>query len=283
MLVNLQPFKAEIGASLALLATVLLLRWVAMRALARSQVPPSVKRYWHNHVRATSALLLLGGLMVLWVDELRGLALSAVAVAAAIVISFKELILCLNGSFVRVVGRAYAVGDRIEVANLRGDVIEVGAFTTRLLEISSRGSRGTGRLVVVPNSLLLDKPVFNETFAGEYGLYSLHVTVAPGQRAAAEQHLLAAARAACEGFEEPARRHIEDDAWKLGLGPDSVRPTLSIDSVGPNEIKLMLRFPAPARRSGRVEQAILRRYLDTMAEREGPAPPSQPPHAEEGP
>jgi len=203
------------------------------------------------------------GLIVIWIDELRELAFCVAAVAVAFVIDTKELVLCLAGAFVRTSSGAFSVGDRIQVGEARGDVVELGALTTTLLEVNPASSRQTGRSVVLPNSVFVAHPVFNETFAGAYGLRSLRVPLGvDSDWRAAERRLLEAARAECGEHVEAARRHVEDVAWRKGLGPDAVEPQVSLELVSEDRTDLVLRFPAPARARGRVEQAILRRYLE---------------------
>lgn len=250
------------AASLALVVVALVVRAVAHRALHASRLPLEVQQRWVDQIRNTAVLVVAVGLVVIWIDELRDLAFSVAAVAVAVVIATKEVVLCLAGAFVRTSSGAFSVGDRIQVGEVRGDVVELGALTTTLLEVNPAGSRQTGRSVVIPNSVFVAQPVFNESFAGAYGLRSLRVPVGAGSDwQAAERRLLEAARAECGQHVEAARRHVEDVAWRKGVGPDAVEPQVSLELVSQDRTDLVLRFPAPARARGRVEQAILRRYL----------------------
>jgi small-conductance mechanosensitive channel len=192
------------------------------------------------------------------------------AVAVAGVIATREILACLTGAFVRTASRSFAVGDRIEIQGVRGDVVELGAFTTTLLEVAPESARQTGRAVSVPNSRFLDSAVWNESFAGEYGLQLLRVPLpVSASWRDAERRLLGAARLECQPYLEPARQRTRDQAWKRGLGPDTVEPTVSLSLPDHETLELLLRFPAPAASRARVEQAILRRYLGSDAPEEG--------------
>jgi hypothetical protein len=147
-------------------------------------------------------------------------------------------------------------------------------LTTVLLEVSAGSSKQTGRAVVMPNSLVVDKPVFNESLAGDYGLCTLRVPVKASGWQEAERRLLDAAHAECSGFVDAARREIEDEGWKMGLGPDSFEPTTSLEQVKPDQVELVLRSPAPARRQGQVEQAIVRRFLSSQGQTRDEEPPT---------
>ena len=56
-------------------------------------------------------LLILLGLAMIWAAQIQTLALSMFAVAAAIVVATKELIMCLSGSILRSVTKQYSIGD----------------------------------------------------------------------------------------------------------------------------------------------------------------------------
>ncbi len=64
------------------------------------------------------------GVIYLWGETIQGFAVSVFAIAFAIVFSVKELCMCFNGSLVRFRGKSFEVGDRIQIAAIRGDVIE---------------------------------------------------------------------------------------------------------------------------------------------------------------
>jgi len=98
-----------------------------------------------------------------------------VAVAAALVLATKELILCWSGAALRVGGKVYSVGDRIQIAGHRGVVLDHDIFATKLLEIGPGQAAHlyTGRVTVFPNSLLLSNPLVKENPGQEYGLYIL--------------------------------------------------------------------------------------------------------------
>ena len=255
----------DIVASLALLAAVLAVRLLAVRALGRSRLAPEVKALWFQQIRAVALVVVLAGLVVIWTRELQELALSLAAIAVALVISLKELILCLHGSFLRTSSRAFAVGDRIQTAGFRGEVVETGALTTTLLEVAGSGSKQTGRAVVIPNSVFVAQPIVNESYAGEYGLFTMTVPSKAERWPDSERRLLEAATAVCADHLEEARKHVDAVGWQKGLGPDGIEPSVTVEPSTPEELRLHLRFPAPTRQRGQVEQDILRRFLTAAA------------------
>ena len=267
--------RGEWTATIALVILVLVSRHLLVRFVRRGEAEADTKRRWLAQLRTAAGLALLFGLLVIWAEELRTVALSLVAVAVALTIATKELILCLSGSLLRAAARAYAIGDRVQVGGVRGDVIDIGALSTRLLEVDDATHRRTGRSITIPNSQLLDKVVLNESFAGSYMLNVITVPVENGARwHEHESLLLAAAAAECREFLEDARAHIMQVSVAEGLDAPIVDPSVSLVLDSPEKMLLTLRFPTPIRRSNRVGQAILRRYLEAAEKLHSQEPPS---------
>lgn len=248
-----------------MLAILLLVRWlIIVRLRSNKGMSNDMRRRWVAQVRLALLFFLMLGLMMIWGHELRTFAVSIVAIAAAIVIATKELIMCVSGSILKVSGRSFQIGDRVEVGAFRGDVVDQTLLTTTILEVGPGTNihQHTGRTIVVPNSLLLTAPVVNETFSNEYVLHVFSVPIIEGEQwDQAEAALLEAARAECADFQEDAEQHMLRFVQRQGLESLSVEPRVSLHVDDSKTIVLLARIAVPARRRGRVEQAIFRRFL----------------------
>lgn len=264
---RLDPFLASSVVKTLILAAALgVVRLATSRALDRNVTALEDRRRWKVSVRNAALVVLLIGVVLIWAQELQALMLSLVAVGAAVVLAFKEVINCLSGTLVRTATGAFSVGDRVEIAGMRGDVIDFTLLTTTLMEVGpgQQTHQFTGRAVVVPNSLLLSNPVINESFTDDYLLHHFVIGLPRGADwAAAERALLEAAWAECRDYLENARSFLDQQAKRRALEPVSVDPRVSLRLEDPSRIDMVVRVAVPARRKGRVEQAILRRYLLT--------------------
>jgi small-conductance mechanosensitive channel len=259
----------DILKSLLLLGVVLAFRTVLVRSIARNpHLTLEAKRRWVVAIRNTAALVFLTGLAFMWLNELQTFAVSLVAIAAALVLATKELILCWSGAALRVGGKVYSVGDRIQIGGYRGVVLDHDAFATKLLEIGPglTSHLYTGRIVVFPNSLLFTNGLVKENPPHDHGLYVLNVPVRSEDNwQVAEQALLDAAKAECTPFLEEVTRQMKLLEQKNLLEAPSPDPRVTIQLIEPGRVHLVLRYPAPDRGRSRVEQAIIRRYLRTMS------------------
>lgn len=273
----------QIARTAVLIALVLLTRVIAIRRIRSAEgMSKDMRRRWSAQVRLITLLLIVLGLLLIWGAELKTFALSVVAIAAAIVIATKELIMCVSGTLLRASGKSFQIGDRIEIGSFRGDVVDQTLLTTTILEVGPGTNihQHTGRTIVIPNSVLLTTPVLNETFLDEYMLHAFSVPLgADDEWIQCERALLDAARTECSAFMREAQEHIEHTVRKEGLDPLSVEPRVTLRIESKDQISMLARIPVPARRKGRIEQAILRRYLAWLSEHrstEAPGEPSRP-------
>jgi len=256
----------KLAISAAWIITVLVIRAVLLRFVRKQEwYTDEIRMRWQLRLGQSTLLLLVLGVLAVWGSEMQAMALSAVAIAAAIVIALKEIILCVSGSFYRAAADSFGVGDRIELGTVKGDVISYGILSTTVLEIGPNHLR-TGRAVVVPNSLFLSNALVNETITDDFVLHSFFVPLTRAddwQRA--EAILLEAANEICGEYTAQARQHMEVITVKFGLPPAAVDPRVSIMIPEADKIDLVVRIPTPSRKKGAVEQAILRRYLERSA------------------
>lgn len=209
-----------------------------------------------------NAFLLLGllGLALIWGDQIRSLALSIVAIAVAFVVATKELILCVSGSILKSGARSFNLGDRIQVKDFRGDVIDQTLLATTILEVGpgKTAHQRTGRMIVIPNALFVSEPVVNESFTDRW---DFHVFTVPFKREddwrAAQAALLAAANRHCEPYLESVRKYMDKFGFSRGLEVPSVDPRVTIQVPVASEIHLTVRLPTKPGQRSFIEQAIL--------------------------
>ncbi len=99
--------------------------------------------------------------------------------SAGVALALQEAVLSLAGWLYILVRRPYDVGDRIEVSSLKGDVIDIRAFQTTLLEVGNwvDGDQSTGRIIHLPNSFIFKHPTYNYTRGFEFIWNELSVVI----------------------------------------------------------------------------------------------------------
>lgn len=105
-------------------------------------------------------------LVILWALPLQRTGTFLGLVGAGVAIALREPLLAIAGRLSILAGHIYSVGDRIEVDKISGDVIDIGFFYTRMLEIGNwiQGDQATGRIVQFSNSKIFgQQAVYNYT------------------------------------------------------------------------------------------------------------------------
>lgn len=282
-------FIGQSVASVALIAGALVVRWGLRRGVQRQdRVSAELRRRWLLQVRNLTFALIALGLVLIWATELKTAAISVVAFIVALVLATKELILCLSGGFLKLSSKSFVLGDRVEIGTVRGEVIDQTLLTTKIMEIGSGpgGEQYTGRIVTLPNALMLSTPVMNETLTKGFGLQVLSVPVKVGSEANGhsdaaatwsrhEAALLGALEAVCEPYLDEARRSMAAMSHQEGLDAPSVEPRVHVSIPEPGRVDLIARLAYPTHEKGRVRQAVLRGYLERVAAFESEAAQAQ--------
>ena len=118
--------------------------------------------------KATQILFLVTFFIIIlriWIPNPQALLVAYGLVAAGVAIALQDVFKNFAGSLAILLSGIYRVGDRIEIDNKTGDVIDIGPFYTALLELREwvDGDQATGRIVFLPNGSVLSGHVNNYT------------------------------------------------------------------------------------------------------------------------
>ncbi|AZN35975.1 mechanosensitive ion channel domain-containing protein [Iodobacter ciconiae] len=235
--------------------------------LRRHDLGSEVRRRWVVYLRNCSLGVFTLGMIFIWGHEIQTFAVSLVAIAAAVVLATKEMILCMLGSIFRSSSNAFAVGDRVEIGGVRGQVIDMNLVSTTLMESSHASHcQGTvGRGVTVPNSLLLSQPVFNESMLGDYVLQTIHIAILRSDDwEKAERVLMEAGEVIAAEYAQDLSRHARELERRYALESPMMEPRVRIFLDRYEEIGLQLQVAVPLGQRSKVEQRVLRLFLQGM-------------------
>jgi len=102
-------------------------------------------------------------LAILFEDRLGRLSFAIGVVGAGVAVALQDVVASIAGAFSIGFSKLYAVGDRVQIGDTRGDVIDIGLLRTTLMETGDWVSRDlyNGRIARIPNSTVLRGSVFN--------------------------------------------------------------------------------------------------------------------------
>lgn len=209
--------------------------------------------------------IFMGTLLALWFAQLQVFFVSLLAVAAAIVIAFKELIMCFTGGLLLRTSKIFKEGDRIELDEVRGFVIEKSLLSTKILEIGpeKNSQQTTGDIITIPNSLMLSHSVKNESYFKGYSIKSFVYKVTDIKKAEEfEQELLETAKVIVSEYFEEAKKGISKFCEKEGIVIPSMEPrTKVLVDEEDYEILVLIKIPVKNDQIATIEQKLNRFYL----------------------
>jgi small-conductance mechanosensitive channel len=271
---NSRRFRAEVRSLLLRIAVLGILfglvsfAGVAWRKLTFRYVPDLHRRYQLMQLRRFAigivvALILLFGLG----GDLRVLATVMGFAAAGIALALQNVILSFAGYFY-IGGRfGIRVGDRIQLAGIAGDVLEIGLFKLTLMELNNDSSRQpTGRIVVFPNSVVFQPNgnFFNQLPGSNYMWNELRLTLAPDcDYRLAEQRVVEVINAVFSRFRDTIQRDYHNVESNLNVRFESPRPQsrMQFSDAG---IEVVVRYPVPLQATAQAADEITRRLIDAI-------------------
>lgn len=260
------PVKAEIIESVLMIVGVLILRGVILQTHFRSHPAMEIeeKRRWVVVSRNFTLIFAVFGLAIIWAAQIQTLALSMFAVAAAIVLATKELIMCLSGSLLRASTKQYSVGDYIEVNGLRGRVVDINLLNTLMMQIGPHTLIGqlSGKTVSFPNSLLLSYSVQRDNVLGMYVIHTFEIPVPIHLDSdAVVPRLETLLEKLCRPYIAAIERHLEAvQTQKLFITP-AAQPRIIRVPHDDKVYHIVVRFASPVQKRLEIQQALLDEFI----------------------
>ncbi len=237
-------------ASLTLIVAMLVVRTLLGRLLEKKAGDDAeLAKHWANTLNNTTQLLIVLGLMIVWVTELRYAALSVAAFIVAIVIATREFIQNFLGALYIASSRPFSIGDWVSIDNHVGEVVRSDWLTTTMLEIDveDKSYAYSGRTLVVPNNQFVTKTTLNLNYMRRYISHSFALVRDPDEINLfdAKDMILAKAEDYCRSFSDVAERYNSRIETRMGVaipGPKaSVRISTSI--LGKNVFTVSIFCP----------------------------------------
>jgi small-conductance mechanosensitive channel len=138
-------------------------RAISIYALGRIEDPSTrftLQRVLHLVVALVIAVSAISFIFVNWYGALAALGIGSIIIGLAVQTPMKSFIAWIY----ILIRQPFRVGDRIQIGEATGDVIDVGYLDTTLWEFGGKyisGDHPSGRLIKFPNEKVLDEVVYN--------------------------------------------------------------------------------------------------------------------------
>lgn len=219
-----------------------------------------------NYAATTTFLVTIA---FIWVDAFDNLPTFLGLLSAGIAIALADVLKNMVGWMYILSRRPFQVGDRIEVNQLKGDVVDIRLFRFSLMEVQGwvEAEQSTGRLVHVPNGVVFTEAVANYTEGFAYVWEEVPILITfESDWKLAEQLILESLEEQAPDVERTAGPRIRETARRYSIRIGALTPTVYI-SVKDSGVLLTARFLVETRtrrgREDRVWRAVLEKFAET--------------------
>jgi small-conductance mechanosensitive channel len=200
--------------------------------------------------------------------------------AAGLAFALQEVIGAVAGWFNILLGGIYRIGDRIEIAGVRGDVIDITPLRTKILETGVsepppagnpastdywvHGRQPTGRLVVVSNKATFDEPVFNYSSLWEFVWQEVMFPISYRDDWHLAERIIDAEARSISATDE-AHEAMAEMQRRYPVPHSELEPRVYVRATD-NYMELAARFVVPVRTSRTAVNDLTRRIRERLDE-----------------
>ena len=162
--------QTRIVSSLLAILAVILLRRVLLFIVRRNSKSITVRYRWRKSTAYFAFIISVFIVGSIWFRGFQSLSTYLGLVSAGLAIALQVPLVNLAGWLFILWRRPFSVGDRIQIGEVKGDVIDQRIFMFSLMEIGNwvDAEQSTGRVVHIPNGRVFQEPLANYTEGFEY-------------------------------------------------------------------------------------------------------------------
>jgi small-conductance mechanosensitive channel len=202
-------------------------------------------------------------------SELGSIVTFAGLITAGLAVAMQSVLVSIVGYFFLIGKYGIRVGDRVQIGEVSGEIIELGMVRMYLMELAGRGSLvPTGRVAAFPNSVVFQVTtgLFKQIPGVSFAWHDITLPLPPLEDyEAAKQKLFAAADEALAEYREEIQRQTRElhRTTLTSAGGDAV-PTVQL-SYSAKGVEARVRYPVQLARAAEIDEHISRALLQVIS------------------
>lgn len=254
--------------SVVIFLILLLGKLIANRVIRKKVEDPKRKYHFSRavlYIYTTLVIIMVGHI---WFSGIQSLTTFLGLASAGLAIALHDTISNIAGWLFIITRKPFVVGDRIQIGETSGDVIDIRFFQFSMIEIGNwvDADQSTGRIVHVPNNMVLRVPLANYQIGFEYIWNEIPVLITfESDWKKAKEILSKIAHEKAEYLSEGAQQQIRHAAQKYLIFYNSLTPIIYTD-VKESGVLLTIRYLVKPRQRRSTEQQIWEAILEAFNE-----------------
>jgi small-conductance mechanosensitive channel len=266
----LATLGVRLGVLAAMLAVVFAGAEVWRRAVLRYAHEPRRRNQLLMIRKVTTWILVAVIVGLTFVTELTSFATFAGLLTAGLAVAMQSVLVSIVGYFFLIGKYGIRVGDRVQIGNVSGEVIDLGLVRMHLMELSSQGPLGaTGRVVAFANSIVfqasggLFKQISGVNFAWHETTLALP---ANADYALLKEKLLVAVNDVVKQYHDEIvrqTREIQKTTSSNVAAVTTAAPQVQL-RFSPSSVDAVVRYPVPLQHAAEIDERVSEAMLKAI-------------------
>ncbi len=165
-----QVVQIQIILSLSVFFFTWIIRKVINRLIIDKLIDYKERYFWGKTLKTITVVIALITLSRIWFGIFESVGTFIGLLSAGLAIAFKDLLVNIGGWLFITIRKPFKIGDRIQINDITGDVIDMRLFQFSVIEVGNwvDAEQSTGRIIHIPNGLVFTEWQANYTEGFEY-------------------------------------------------------------------------------------------------------------------
>lgn len=260
--------QAKVLYSILIILVLAIIRYSILKIVWRLTEEPKTRYTWKRSVSFTIGFLTLILVGSVWVKGIGEFGAFLGLLTAGLAIALKDPLTNIAGWIFILTRKPFTVGDRIQIGENAGDVIDLRLFQFTLLEIGNwvEADQSTGRIIHIPNGTVFTQNQSNYSAGFEFIWNEIPILLTfESNWKQAKEILQKIVREHAESLSSDAEKRIIEASKKYMIFYQYLTPIV-YTSVKDSGILLTMRYICDARKRRGTEHEIWEDVLNVFAQ-----------------
>jgi len=260
---EMRSFLVRLGLLVMIIAVVFVVGAAWRRAIFRYVQEPR-RRYQFLLFRKIVIWIAVGVIIAFtFATELGSVATFAGLLTAGVAVALQNVLLSVAGYFFLIGKYGIRVGDRVQIAGVTGEVVDIGLVRLHLLELGSGGrdAQPSGRVVAFSNSIVFQPTsgVFKQIPGTSFVWHEISLTFSPeGDSRMIRERIATAVDTALKDHHEEMERQMRHMEKTLNsISAIELRPKTALHFTA-SGIEVTVRYPVELQNAAEIDDRVMR-------------------------
>ncbi len=250
---------------------VFLFVWITRKVINKFIIDKLVdykeRYFWGKTLKTVTLVIAILTLSRIWFGIFESVGTFIGLLSAGLAIAFKDLLVNIGGWLFITMRKPFKIGDRIQINDVTGDVIDIRLFQFSVIEVGNwvDAEQSTGRIIHIPNGLVFTEWQANYTEGFEYIWDELPVLLTfESDWKKAKKILTEIINKKTVNLTAEAEKQIKDTSKKFMIFYRTLTPIV-YTSVKDSGVLLTMRYICNVKKRRGVEEIIWEATLEEFA------------------